>query len=180
MTGHMNDKIAYSIFDELSQERPFYEVATRWQRLLNLIIDTVGYTIFYIIILFICFLAEAIVDENGTKVEQFFLGDEGDFMFISYTIYVIYFTVLEGFAKGLTLGKRITGTVAVQRDLTPITFAQAFFRSCARLVPFEVISGFTDKTWHDVWTKTMVIKRSRNSTPAADAPGRHAGEKRNS
>ncbi len=49
------------------------------------------------------------------------------------------YTLLEGAAKGKTLGKLITGTRALKIDGSNLTWKDAFLRSLCRIVPFEAI-----------------------------------------
>ena len=158
---HMNDKIAYSIFDELSQETPFYEEPAQWQRFLNLIIDVFGFIIFIFAVMLILAIVMAIFDAVSGTHRPFRFDDKPILYLIINVLYLAYFTMFEGFTKGLTLGKLITRTKAVQTDLSPITFRQAFLRSCIRLLPFESFSIFAGELWHDKWTHTMVIKKRR-------------------
>ena len=76
-------------------------------------------------------------------------------------IIVGYYTVFEATTKGRTLGKFITGTQAVREDGSNITWKDAFIRSLCRLVPFEPFSTFGVLPWHDSWSKTIVIKKSK-------------------
>jgi len=79
---------------------------------------------------------------------------------ISFIVIISYYTVLEGATKGRTLGKFVTGTVAVKQDGSAITWKDAFLRSLCRLVPFEPFSALGRMPWHDKWTKTIVIKKA--------------------
>lgn len=79
--------------------------------------------------------------------------------FIGIFVFLLYFALLEGGTGGRTVGKFITGTIAVKEDGSPVNFADAFKRSLSRLVPFEAFSGLSDRPWHDKWTNTMVIKK---------------------
>ncbi|MFI5196603.1 MAG: hypothetical protein ACHQD8_05900, partial [Chitinophagales bacterium] len=72
---------------------------------------------------------------------------------------IIIYTIIEGITKGRSLGKLITGTVAVKEDLTKITWNEAVIRSTGRLVPFEAFSALGGVPWHDKWSKTIVIKK---------------------
>lgn len=78
---------------------------------------------------------------------------------LSYTGYVVYYTLMEGFLQGRTLGKMITGTYALGMDGKPLTLQQAFYRSLCRIVPFEPLSAFGGAPWHDKWTNTTVVKK---------------------
>lgn len=75
---------------------------------------------------------------------------------------VIFMGFYEYLTKGVTLGKLITGTKAVNQDGTNITIGTAFLRSLCRIVPFEPFSALTTPCypWHDKWTKTFVIDKA--------------------
>jgi len=70
----------------------------------------------------------------------------------------LYYFILEGSTKGLTIGKLATGTRAVMNDGSFITWQTAALRSLCRLVPFEALSTFGGNPWHDRWTNTQVVK----------------------
>jgi uncharacterized RDD family membrane protein YckC len=88
--------------------------------------------------------------------------DPWDLILLSYAIgffnYLIYYTICEKAFRGYTLGKLLTGTRAIRDNGEELTFKDALLRSLSRLVPFEVLSGFAARPWHDSWTKTQVVK----------------------
>jgi uncharacterized RDD family membrane protein YckC len=77
---------------------------------------------------------------------------------IAYSLYVLYYTILEGASGGRTIGKMITGCKAIKADGSQINWRDALQRSLSRIVPFEPFSGLNGRPWHDNWTGTMVIK----------------------
>ena len=77
---------------------------------------------------------------------------------IAAVTYVFYYTLCEKLFRGYTLGKLISGTRAIRQDGNELTVKDALLRSLSRIVPFEPFSGFNTLTWHDSWTKTMVIQ----------------------
>jgi uncharacterized RDD family membrane protein YckC len=76
---------------------------------------------------------------------------------VSRVNYVIYYTISEKFFNGYTLGKLVSGTRAIREDGEELTFLNAVHRSFSRFLPFEFLSGFSERPWHDSWTKTTVI-----------------------
>ncbi|OQP64459.1 hypothetical protein A3860_21055 [Niastella vici] len=76
-------------------------------------------------------------------------------------IMVAYYTLFEFFAKGRTLGKMATGTVAVREDGSNLTFKDALLRTLCRFIPFEPFSAFGYRPWHDSMTRTFVIKKRK-------------------
>lgn len=81
---------------------------------------------------------------------------ESQLVFIA--MYVPYYSLMEGFLNGRTIGKMVTGTRVARYDNEPMSFGKALVRTFSRLVPFEPLSGFGDAPWHDKWTDTTVVK----------------------
>lgn len=77
---------------------------------------------------------------------------------LSLVVYVCYYIIYEGITKGKTLGKLVTFTRAVKENGEDITWEDAVYRSLVRAIPFEPLSAFGGRPWHDRWTKTRVIK----------------------
>ncbi len=77
----------------------------------------------------------------------------------SYIVYFTYFTFMEGLTGGRTIGKIITGSVAIREDASPFTWNDALVRSLSRMVPFEPFSALDGHPWHDRWSKTLVVKK---------------------
>ncbi|HEX2627520.1 MAG TPA: RDD family protein, partial [Chitinophagaceae bacterium] len=63
--------------------------------------------------------------------------------------------------QGYTIGKLLTGTRAVRNDGKELTWKDAIVRSLCRMIPFEVLSGFAYRPWHDSITKTTVVQVRR-------------------
>lgn len=82
---------------------------------------------------------------------------------ISRVNYAIYYSLSEKFFNGYTLGKLFTKTRAVRNDGGELTWKDAIHRSFSRFLPFEFLSGFAEKPWHDSWTDTTVVKVEKPS-----------------
>jgi uncharacterized RDD family membrane protein YckC len=78
---------------------------------------------------------------------------------ISLVVYAILSGLIEGFTKGKSLGKLITGTRAVNEDGSQISFQTGMLRGFCRAVPFNQLSALGNPCypWHDKWTNTEVI-----------------------
>lgn len=151
--------------DLLTNEiHPYFQYvhATQGQRFLNFLIDNIlmrlsltyasGYVVGKILLVISPqFLYSLVRDDN--KVGLYVLS-----YMIVIVNYLIYYTLCEKLFRGQTLGKLITGTLAMRTDGGELTFKDALLRSLCRLVPFEVFSGF-GVLWHDSWTNTMVVKK---------------------
>ncbi|RPE05423.1 RDD family protein [Chitinophaga lutea] len=70
-----------------------------------------------------------------------------------------YCAMLEGLTSGRSLGKLVTGTVALKEDGTGITFKEALLRGLCRAIPFEPLSALGGSLWHDKFTRTVVAKK---------------------
>lgn len=145
------------LLQDLEQET-YLERASSGARFLNYIIDLIC---FYVLIFATSFVITAIT-YTGEETNVF-NSESGDLLLyvIFFGIFLGYYTILESFAKGRTIGKLVTGTRVVKNDGAPITFKDAFLRSLSRLVPFEPFSALGGYPWHDSWTNTQVVKMRR-------------------
>lgn len=74
-------------------------------------------------------------------------------------LYVAYYTLQETWLGGQTMGKRLTGTEAVQADGGHITFSKALTRSLCRLIPLDLFFAFTPGgPLHDRLSNTVVVR----------------------
>lgn len=137
-----------------------YDYASTGQRFLNWIIDnllirfTLNYLTGYGVGIVIGLAAPEIIDD---------LRKPGFTVYaVLYLLlvlnYLFYYILFEKLFNGYTLGKLITGTRTIRDDGNPLTMKDVLLRTLIRLVPFEVLSGFKIRPWHDEWSKTMVIK----------------------
>lgn len=137
-----------------------FEYASTGQRFLNFLIDNLvmNYGVSYLTGFAVGIVLTTFFPAWVNNIRE---GD-GSFYVLIYLIaivnYLFYYTLCEKLFNGYTLGKLITGTRAIREDGTSLSFKNAFMRSLIRLVPFEVFSGFKIRTWHDEWSKTMVVK----------------------
>lgn len=133
--------------------------ATTGQRFTNWLIDLIVFYILNFIVFFILgFITYLVMPEGynlliGTSIASIIVR-----LIVGLTMCVLYYTCLEGATKGLTIGKLITGTRAVQEDGSALTWKLALRRSLLRLIPFEPVSALQN-AWHDKWSNTTVIKR---------------------
>lgn len=135
--------------------------ADKGLRFVNLLIDTL---VFYAIAFVYGFIHVAIVLSQGTDPEESFLVQEtGAPVFFQYLIsvllYLAYYTIFEAASKGRTLGKLVTGTVAMRDDGNTIGWKDAILRSLCRLIPLEAFVALFTPPWHDSITRTLVVKK---------------------
>ncbi len=132
------------------QDLNTYYEAPSGRRFVNFIID-------FIIVYIIKFIIGILIG-----IATLFVYIDVSLVFIAYLFglptYVLYYTLMEFFANGKTIGKLITRTRAVRIDGQKLTFTQAFGRSISRLIPIDPVSAIiSDRPWHDSIPKTMVI-----------------------
>jgi uncharacterized RDD family membrane protein YckC len=152
---------APSIFEQLENEQPRFEYATTGQRFANYIVDMLVFYGFNYGIFFI--LGFALSFFSATNGLYDLLSNKLALYGISMFNLIFIYTCIEGFSKGNSLGKLITGTKAVQEDHSPITWKQAITRSLCRIIPFEAFSGLGGYPWHDSMTGTRVIKKMQTA-----------------
>lgn len=138
--------------------------ASQGQRFLNWLIDNLvmrfglSYLTGMAIGTLLALVAPEFLNELAYRESNYTTGILLITFLVGYLNYLIYYTLCEKLFRGYTLGKLVTGSRAIRQDGKELTFKDALLRSLSRLVPFEVFSGFNTLTWHDSWTKTMVIK----------------------
>jgi uncharacterized RDD family membrane protein YckC len=148
---HSDYTIEKDLFADLDTLRP----ASKLQRFVNALIDTIIICVFAFMLLILC---ATLFDEAYDEIAN----DGSDSLLMLDIVYfiahIIYYTVMEGGVKGYTFGKMITRTYVVKSGGAPASWANAFFRSLIRLIPFEAFSAFSE-LWHDKWTNTTVVKK---------------------
>lgn len=145
------------------EEQLYLEPASKGLRFANYLIDVL---VFYAIIFISGLIYGFMLVSKGEQIEDSVLvQDTGNAFIMQYLFAIViivgYYTIFEATTKGRTLGKFITGTQAIKEDGSNITWKDAFIRSLCRLVPFEPFSTFGVLPWHDSWSKTVVVKKTR-------------------
>jgi uncharacterized RDD family membrane protein YckC len=154
----MNQPNDVSIFDDEQAELNQFEYASTAQRFANHLIDSV---VFYLIVAVIAFFFTIILIAVGVPSQKVLetMANRLLMTIASYLVALVYYTLSEGLIRGKTIGKLLTKTVAVNEDLTPISFSTAFKRSLVRFIPFEGLAMFSGRPLHDSMTKTHVLKK---------------------
>lgn len=74
-------------------------------------------------------------------------------------VLVVYYIIGEGLL-GTTLGKKASISKVVNRNGQRPSFLQIIVRSMVRIIPLEfVLIPFTDRTLHDIVSKTYVVEK---------------------
>jgi len=132
-------------------------LATAGQRLANMIIDSIIYTIIVVIFIFMLagFMNSGLVDlTNETTILMVGLTYFMGLMLIPFLYYVTLEAIL-----GKTIGKFITKTNVVSRTGVKPDFANILGRTLCRMIPFEAFSFLGSRAigWHDSISDTYVI-----------------------
>jgi len=157
----MNAMIENNLLQDVAQEI-YLEPASKGIRFANYIIDIIFFYIITFVVGMGIFGASAL---SGQNVEDNVIaGNSGTAVLIQYlisfTIMLAYYTILEG-TSGRTLGKLITGSIAVKQDGSKLSWKDALLRSLCRMIPFEPFSALGVSPWHDSITRTIVIRKPR-------------------
>lgn len=132
--------------------------ASHGKRLANYVIDLIlFYSIFFGLGIFIAiFFPEYLII---IEVYQESLGFWDNVL--SLLLYALYMGIVEAIFKGRSLGKLITGTIAVQENGQQISNKQAFLRGLCRAIPFCTFSALPSpcNPWQDKWTNTVVVNK---------------------
>lgn len=136
------------VFDEFETDK-FLESAGNGKRFLNHIID---YTV-YQILLIVVFIFLIIIERQEILNDQFVI------LTISFTLLAVYYTFMEYFTGGRTVGKYLTRTKVITNDGLEPSLKNCFIRTLCRFIPFEQFSffGTTDGAWHDSIPNTRVV-----------------------
>ncbi|MDO5616430.1 MAG: RDD family protein [Cruoricaptor ignavus] len=126
--------------------------ASKLKRLANYFID--GF-FFYFLLMILAILSDDFENfllemENKSRIES---------SLIMMLLYFAFIFFLEIITKGRSLGKYITGTIAIKTDGTLLTTKDYLLRNACRLVPFDALSFLGTNGWHDSWSETRVVNK---------------------
>lgn len=127
-------------------------IASKALRLANYLIDVIAFLIFFIIIFIVVTLF-------GVDMELFFAENPFIDRILSAVMYFLFMSLQEIIFKGRSLGKFLTGTVAVNENGEPMDVQKTFIRNLCRLIPFDGFSFLGTLGWHDKVSKTRVVMK---------------------
>lgn len=119
------------------------------------LLDLVFYYIISFLITFITIIV--VLSINQENYEFLYLIDQYSTI-ISMFIFFLYYALTE-YLMGGTFSKLIFGYVVIDEYANKMSFGKSLLRTISRFVPFEAFSCFGERGWHDVWSKTYVVKR---------------------
>lgn len=142
------------IFDNFTRQ---LTQAGSGKRFANYLID---YVSFYVLM----YLLSYVLVEVSYELAVILYGEGYDLLgnLLTLLLYGMYMGLIEAMFKGRSLGKIMTGTVAVNEDGSRISGQTALLRGLCRAVPFNALSALGSRCypWHDRWTKTYVVNYS--------------------
>ncbi len=127
-------------------------IAPKLLRFANYLIDILAFLLFFLIIMIILVLFQV-------DVVTFF--DENPLLdrILSAFFYFAFMSFQEFIFKGRSIGKFITGTIAVTEDGSQMEIGKLLNRNICRLIPFDALSYFGNTGWHDNISKTRVVNK---------------------
>lgn len=147
----MDDMSPYQATQSVLDDHSKVEPASKWLRLVNLLIDYVAFWVLGLVVGFV------VIYVFGSESVDWLEGVSG--FVIGLIIPLVYYIILEG-ATGRTLGKLVTGTRVVNETGGSPSVAQILGRTLSRFIPFEAFSflGEDGRGWHDSIPGTYVIR----------------------
>jgi uncharacterized RDD family membrane protein YckC len=146
-----------SVFEEFESEI-YAQSAGGWKRFANYMVDLFFMYIFSAVIggivgFVLVFVGSTIYSGDnvfGTMLLNYLIG------FLSL---ITYYSLIEYFTGGRSIGKYITGTKVITLEGDKPDFKACLIRSLSRCIPFEAFSffGSADSGWHDSISKTRVV-----------------------
>lgn len=152
----------YNQPDLLVSTEPILVQASQGKRLANYVIDIISFYLVLIVIgIVVALIAPDLLSGLDSDDPMSNLLDR----LVSLILYAVYMGAIEAATKGKSLGKIITGTLAVNEDGSTISTKTAFVRGFSRAVPFSVFSAFGTPCypWQDKWTNTYVIDKKEST-----------------
>lgn len=148
------------LLQDIEKDAFYVDPVSRGIRLVNYIVDQVALGVIINAIKFGLALFSLGKNYNDHLLLQENMPAIWYGLLLSLVCTFTYYTVFESATNGRTLGKILTGTIAINQDGTPFTFKNALMRTLCRFIPFEPLSALWYMPWHDSITKTAVVKKS--------------------
>ncbi len=131
-------------------------VLSRSKRFINLLIDIFVYLGVIFLLSVFLFIITFPIDLNPESLNSFLVE-----YIIPYSIIILSYTLQEFLLKGRTIGKYVTGSIAVDNKGDVIDFNKAIYRSICRLIPFDALTYLREskRGLHDIITETYVVDK---------------------
>jgi uncharacterized RDD family membrane protein YckC len=145
---------------QLSEFEESLLVPSLGRRFLNYLLDFIFINIISYVLLFILGFVAAMISSDIVYEMQLHPQVLGySVYFLVYFAYYIFFEA----NTGKTIAKFYTKTKVCSLDGTALSYKRIIIRTLCRLIPFDNFSFFfieDNKGWHDVFSKTKVVKDS--------------------
>lgn len=153
------DKTYKKTVKDESGNKVYEETTKKVKREINLVKPGVRFGYFLIDLIFIYVFSFIVGIIMGFMGFYSVLGDDLWIRVIGVLCQVMYYFIFEA-TTGTTFGKMILGYVVINKYAESPKAMAVLGRSFSRLVPFEALSCFGERGWHDQWSNTYVVKKS--------------------
>ncbi|SFH80518.1 RDD family protein [Halpernia frigidisoli] len=137
--------------------------ADKGLRFLNYIIDLVF--IYVVVIIFfnlVGIVLEIFFPDSVDAIINSFEDNNKIFdRLLSLIFYGLFIFLTEWATNGRSVGKYITGTIAVKNNGKPLSLKDYFLRNISRAIPLDQLSFLGSGGWHDSLTHTSVIVKKK-------------------
>jgi uncharacterized RDD family membrane protein YckC len=135
-------------------------LASHGQRLANVVIDRILFTLFFIIIVFILAFIGGLTDNNFiyNLLENLENVDRLTDVLLTGLLFAVFYSIFE-FTTQRSIGKYISKTKVVTKNGEKPSLQDIIVRSLVRIIFIEVFSflGSYCRGWHDMASKTYVV-----------------------
>lgn len=133
----------------------------KWQRFFHWIVDltVMSLVVIPVIISLGYWLADSGILEGNETLQKFFRGRWSLYTII-FVFILIYYPISE-ILFGSSPGKFLTESRVVNSKAESPSSSTIFLRTLCRNIPFDALSFFSKRGWHDSLSETYVVKEKR-------------------
>ncbi len=129
----------------------------RTERFINSLIDSILFLVTFIVLIMFSFVF-SINPETLEASHPFIIN-----YVIPYLLMILFYFIQEYLLRGRTIGKIVTGSIAVDNQGNIVDIKKSFYRSICRLIPFDSLSFLREskRGFHDTVTDTYVVNKKK-------------------
>lgn len=133
----------------------------KWQRFFHWVVDlaVMSLVVIPVIISLGYWLADSGILEGNETIQKFFRGRWSLYTII-FILILIYYPISE-ILFGSSPGKFLTESRVVNSKAESPNSSTIFLRTLCRNIPFDALSFFSKRGWHDSLSETYVVKEKR-------------------
>lgn len=133
----------------------------KWQRFFHWVVDltVMSLVVIPVIISLGYWLADSGILEGNETLQKFFRGRWSLYTII-FVFILIYYPISE-ILFGSSPGKFLTESRVVNSKAESPSSSTIFLRTLCRNIPFDALSFFNKRGWHDLFSETYVVKEKR-------------------